>query len=372
MRQIQRASSSRNVRFDASSQKIRVGRAQQNATGVQAEEGESVRIKVLDHLGGGKLIVDIKGQRVVANTNLWLEKGQEIDVIVKNIGEKIIMQIMSDVQQNISIAQGTDVKAPLGDIMQQLMESLEIAEAETELDGALRGILQNVKGLLQQIPVDVMADDLPEKIQNAVEALEYDYEHKLALALESDHFSIEKVVLQLKAQLMQIQSDFSDRPLQTALLENIDYLLENIEFQQLASISHGDDDILRLYFQLPFILHDQMSTAEVEFFRPKVDTDHDDNRFGIILNFDLEQLGHIEFSINIIHKYINCQIRTDEYETYTLAREYAEELEKRFRSIGYDVGAIHCSLDDLEANSGQFKRMPLDQKTAIDNIDITI
>ena len=51
-------------------------------------------MRILEHLGGGKLIIDLKGQRAVASTDLMLEKGQEIDVIVRNIGaNRIILQI---------------------------------------------------------------------------------------------------------------------------------------------------------------------------------------------------------------------------------------------------------------------------------------
>ena len=122
MRFVQKVDSGRNVRFGASSPKTRISHTQQNANGIQAEEGESARVKVLDHLGGGKLIIDLKGQRVVANTNLWLEKDQEIDVIVKNVGTKIILQLMANTQHNISIAQTTGMRMPLGDIMSQLLQ----------------------------------------------------------------------------------------------------------------------------------------------------------------------------------------------------------------------------------------------------------
>jgi len=373
MRSVQKTSPGGNVRFSNSSPKTQVGHTQQSASGLQTENGESVRVKVLDHLGGGKLVVDVKGQRVVANTNLWLEKGQEINVIIKDMGAKIIMQLMADVQNKISAAQITAVRSPLGDIIGQLMTSLESAEAEAspELDGALRELLQNVKGLIQQIPVDVTEEELPKQIQYAMEKLGLNYESNLARALTSGHFSKEDAISQLKAQLMQIQSASGDEPLHAALLENIGYMLENIEFQQLSSVSH-DDDLLRFYFQLPVIINDQMTTAEIEFFRSKADTDQGGNRFGIVLNFDLERLGHIEFIVNVINKYINCQIKTCDYETYALTKKYAEDFESRLTAIGYDVGAIHCALDDSEAHSGQLNQALLDQQVAIDNIDITI
>ena len=113
-------------------------------------EGESTRIKVLDHLGGGKLIVDIKGHRVVANTDLMLEKNEEFDVTVRNIGDKVILQLISNAQHNISIEQGMATKASLGNIMHQLMTSLEKAEgvALSTLSDTLKELLKKVQKLI--------------------------------------------------------------------------------------------------------------------------------------------------------------------------------------------------------------------------------
>ena len=66
---------------------------------VKAKEGEILSIKVIDYLGDGKLVVDLKGQRIVANSNLMIEADREIDVIVKSMdNNRIVLQILSEGQ----------------------------------------------------------------------------------------------------------------------------------------------------------------------------------------------------------------------------------------------------------------------------------
>jgi len=87
------------------------------------QDGELSHIKVLENLGGGKLIIDLKGHRIVANTRLMLENGQELDVIVKNAGNQIELKIASPANYE-SISLQTVVKTPIAEILSQLMSSL--------------------------------------------------------------------------------------------------------------------------------------------------------------------------------------------------------------------------------------------------------
>lgn len=67
----------------------------------KATEGEVTRVKVLEYLGDGKLVIELKGQRVVADSRLMLEANQELDVIVKNAdNNKIVLQILPEVKSD--------------------------------------------------------------------------------------------------------------------------------------------------------------------------------------------------------------------------------------------------------------------------------
>lgn len=64
---------------------------------IKAKVGEIVQIKIIDYLGDGKLVVDIRGQRIVAYSNLMIEADREIDVIVKSMdNNRIILQVLSE------------------------------------------------------------------------------------------------------------------------------------------------------------------------------------------------------------------------------------------------------------------------------------
>jgi hypothetical protein len=65
----------------------------------KASEGEVIRVKVLEYLGAGKLVIELKGQRVVADSEFLLEANQELDVIVKSTdNNKIVLQILPEDQ----------------------------------------------------------------------------------------------------------------------------------------------------------------------------------------------------------------------------------------------------------------------------------
>ncbi len=336
-----------------------------HGSAIQAKDGEPARIRILDYLGGGKLVVDLKGQRVVANTALILEKNQEIDVIVKNVGSKVVLQLASGSGQDISLEPSPGMKLPLGDIIHNLIVSLEGAATELPtLDDTLKELIQSVKELVQGVPVDVTKADVPKQIQDAINALGHDYERKLARAFASGRFSTEEMGLKLKAKLMQLRSILSEGTLQTRLLEAVENMLDNLEYQQLSSMPQTDKS-QHFCLQIPIIMQNEVVTAEVEFFRPKANGEEEDDDFSMALSFDLQKLGHMEFVMSVMDKRINCQIKADEYETYILAREQANALESRLTALGYKISGIHCALENPE-NQGMQNQMDMD------DLDITI
>ena len=356
----------RSAKSIAASPKTGARRASRQTGVVKTADGESTRIRVLDYLGGGKLVVDLKGQRMVARTNLFLEKNQEIDVIVRNVGDTIVLQLASDAQQNISVESSPDGKSSLGDIMRQLMTSLESAEAETPPGEPIKEILQSVRELVQRMTVDVTEKDLPQQIKDAVNAMGHDYERKLAEAYAKGRLPAE-MRSHLKARLMQLRSALNEGPLRTPLLEAVEKMLENMESQQLRSLSQAEK-FQHLYVQIPVAMEEQTSVAELEFFRPEAGRDQDDDNYNITLGFDLQKLGRMEFVMTVIDKHISCRIKADEYETYTLAKEHSGDLEGRLTALGYNVSGILCVIENLEGHSSGGHQ----SQTAMDDIDITI
>lgn len=362
----------RGIKTGGFESRISSGQVARYGNTTQPRDGELLTIRILDHLGGGKVVVDLKGERVVANTPLCLEKDQEVDVIVKRAGDKIILQLVNG-KDNISLEQPEVMKLPLGDIISQLMKSLENAKViqKPAMSDRLAELIQRVQRLLEGVTVDITKGDLAQQIRDALSKLGYDYEHKLLKTLaEGRARSLEEETgTWLKAELMKLQSIFSrdslqDRSLQSLLLESINRVLEIIEFQQLRSIAY-DDRYEQFYFQIPFFLHDQIATAEIDFFRPKAKMNQDDGSFKVVLSFDLERLGHIEFVINVMDKHIDCRIKANQYETYKLAKEHAGDLENRLKALGYEIVGINCAISNPEGYEAQ-------DHIDMDDIDITV
>jgi len=314
------------------------------------------------------LVIDLKGQRAVASTDLMLEKGQEIDVIVRNVGgNRIILQIEPSIQQSIRSDPPEAVRLPLGDIMNQLVTTLSTAteSAFPAMDEALKQLLLKVRKLLDRIPVSAAKGDLPQQIRNAIDTLGYDYENRLANAIVKDNSD-----LQLKAELMKLQGLLNEMPLhdrniQSKLLKSIDDMLQSIEFQQLKSVLNSEKSKY-FYVQIPIIFQDHLTTTQMEFFRPGTGNEGNDDHFDVKLDFNLDRLGHIVFFMRLISGHIYCQIMADQHETYNLIKNYSEDLRVRLTALGYSVDEIQCLRENPKAYAG------VGSIVGTEDIDITV
>jgi hypothetical protein len=354
----------------------------------QYADGESLRVRILEHLGGGKLIIDLRGQRAVASTDLMLEKGQEIDVIARNIGEnRIILQIEPSIQQSIRSDPPAAVRLPLGDIMNQLVTSLSAAteSAFPAMDETLKQLLLKVRKLVDRIPVSSAKGDLPQQIRNAINTLGYGYEGKK-----------EDADLQLKAELMKLRALLNEKPLgsgwesrglaqpkgdiresgiQNKLLRSIDDMLQSIEFQQLKSVLNSEDLCFGFasqelskysYLQIPIIFQDNLTTVQMELFHAGTDNEENNDCLDVKLDFDLDRLGHIAFFIRLTSGHIHCQIMADQHETYNFIKNHSEDLRVRLTALGYSVDEIQCLRENPKAYAG------VGSIVGTEDIDITV
>lgn len=186
---------------------------------INATEGEVLRIKIIDYLGDGKLVVDLKGQRIVADSSLIIEAGQEIDVIVKSTdNNRVVLQVLSEDQNR--------------------------GELRTEPDGLSKQI-----ELLKQY-----------------------------------------------------------------------------------------NNTQNIYFELPLNFDDQKINSLVGFnFQP------DKQISNILIAVELKNLGYMEFLINIVGFDLNCQIVSENMNTYKLAQRHISELKECLSKLGYKVENISCS-----------------------------
>jgi len=314
------------------------------------------------------LIIDLKGQRAVASTDLMLERGQEMDVIVRNMGgNRIILQIEPSIQQSARSDLPVAVRLPPGDIMNQLVVSLSAVteSALPAMDETLKQLLLKVRKLVDRIPVSFAKGDLPKQIQNAINAMGYDYESKLANAIVK-----EDADLQLKAELMRLRALLNEKPLsesgiQNKLLKSIDDMLQSIEFQQLKSVLNSEESKY-FYVQIPIMFQDNLTTVQMEFFRPGTGNEKNDDRLDAKLDFDLDRLGHIVFRISLINEHISCQIMADQRETYNLIKNYSEDLRARLADLGYSVDEIQCVRENSKAYAG------IGSIVGAEDIDITV
>jgi hypothetical protein len=203
---------------------IHYNQIQKVKNNTKASEGEVIRVKVLEYLGAGKLVIELKGQRIVADSEFLLEVNQELDVIVKSTdNNKIVLQI------------------------------------------------------------------LPE-----------------------------------------------DQPKSNKQIENYQHLC----------------------FSIPVLFDEEEVTSLVEFYSPK---DEYNNDCGLVIRLELQKLGFLEFTTIISAEDIKCQIKSDNYKTYTLAHQYINEFRKNLAKLGYNVDNINLIMQN-----------PTDIKRGINLIDTSV
>jgi len=255
-----------------------------------------------------------------------------------------------------------------------------------------------MKGTIRDIPVDASKPDLVNQIRTAIEKIGYGYERKIADAIANGKLPIEESQLQLKSELLDLQSFLSESQLEknirNELMTLVRNALENIEFQQIKSLLHSDN-VQDFHFQIPVIMQDDVTTAELELFRRKADSGPEDNTFSIVINLNLQLLGGIAFIINVNRTNIDCQVKADNSETLKLVEENSVELRNNLAALGYEVNSIQCIKETQELSKEKPLKLParqnnvlfgeknLEQKTEdkqsilskdriIDNIDIIV
>ncbi len=316
------------------------------------DEGEVIRVKLLEYLGGGKMVIDLKGQRVVANSNLMLEKGQEINVLIKNITDgKIILQILTDALPERQCNQSS---FPICDLIVQLKHNIGNMDSQT---ASLFGDkLKKISDLLDSVFIHVTdnKEGLSEDIRNSLSLIGYDHEGKIASFIKNDGISKLDFEDQIKSELLQFRDrlieiiDSIETKRGTLALEKLvssaNGLLEQIESYQVKSIIQTDD-IMHLLFALPVILDDQETTVEFDYSRQQ-NRSSEDKAFAINIRFDLDELGKIEFVVNLVDKNLNCLIRIENHQTYNLMKHHYSELGDSLDALGYEVDSLHCVIQN--------------------------
>jgi len=265
---------------------ITFDRVKHNENTFKINEGDIIKVKLLEYLGGGKMVVDLKGQRVVANTDLMMEEGQEISVLIKNINkDKIILQILSD-----SLA-----SKEYKDNRKSFINN-PISEFKKIIDG-----IKNSKTLL--------VDDEIKKLSNLLE--------KVFIHI-TDNISKEDLVNQIRSLL---------------LLASYNYEIK--------------DDLIYVLFTLPIFFDEEETTAEIGY--SYSENDEDENKASnVSIRFDLYKIGKIEFIVNIFDNSLNCFIKTDNHEVYDFIKKTSSELENSFIKLGYDVDILECIIQNLK------------------------
>lgn len=325
-------------------------------------EGEIVRVKLLEYLGGGKMVIDLKGQRIVANSNLMLEKGQELDVLIRNFnGNKIVLQIVQN--KLFEKIQNQNKNFSINDSIRQLKLLINNIDFQSNplLNEKIKRIPQLLDNVYIQLANNTKKEDISNQIRNSLSMFGYDYENKISDAIEKGNISDFKFNNQIKAELLRLENEIieilesSESSRNTKNLDqlflSINGLIEHIESYQAKSLVQSDE-LIHILFALPMFFDDQETTVEFDYSHPQNKSDEESN-YNISIKFELDNLGKIEFIVNLSEKKLNCLINFNDQETYMLAKNHTKELEKNFATLGYDVNNLYCMMRNIKTTLSQ-------------------
>ena len=176
--------------------------------GLDLRTGEAMVIRILDYLGRGRYVIDLKGQRVVARALPNLQENQKLNVVVRNDDGKIILQVVYDnaLETGSSGSQryAQSINVDLGVTAQELVLLLErisdrglvVAEPES------RDILEETWQLLNRIFVDPAQEDVSGQVRESLRSFGYDLEQKLAVIAANGGFAKNALQDMLKPYLL--------------------------------------------------------------------------------------------------------------------------------------------------------------------------
>lgn len=325
----------------------------------QLLEGEVVRF-ISDH----RFLINFKGFEVIAESEIALNPGQQIQTRVVQTHPQVVMALMTE-------------GIPEQKILSLIRSYLPLRVDWGELVESFGNVLKDEKLYLLNMMVDRR---LLEKVISSLSSLSFDsdkagdgkmlkefMEHS-GLIYESKLKDILSFGKLLPKQCTEIfEKDFKglllalSRELEKSmeridaygnidlkgkvedLLKIVHSSIKRIELHQLINCLTAKND-QQLVFQIPLVFPEGIQTAELYIRRyPKGKgrkTNKDDCQIVFLLR--MRGLGELRIDTHLVKKKIRCTIQADSREIVNFVSRHIAELRNRFESLNYEIEKIAC------------------------------
>jgi hypothetical protein len=353
--------------------------------------GEILDAVVGEKLSDQKVILVMKNQHIIADSEVSLREGEKIAVKVDQLQPKVVLRIMSNDQ-----AEAGQLR-DLAPLKEYLLLHRSNPEALKEMIIEARDILtpqlwDELSQSLNKEDIKIILKSFQDIVFTKASANEpdfvKDYVSKLGLVLENDLMRLLKEqgdVLQgkplknkeapekgtsgdagpiknagdnLKGQLMKLseeigqifeQGDIKDSKITqqlTRLNDFTNHAVKSLESQQVVNVLLQETDG-RFMLQIPLQFQEGIRMAEVyvEKDRDPGKKDADRRSYRVVFFLDMDAIGSIMVDASIREQNISCVVKCESEPVRDFAIGHLASLEDRLIAQGYQIDFLTCSLE---------------------------
>jgi len=354
-------------------------------------KGEVVDALVREKLDGQKVVLVMKNQHIMADSEIPLAEGEKIAVKVDQLQPKVVLRVLSQDQ-----AEAGRLKE-----MQPIKEYLLLHRSNPE---ALKAVITESQDVLTPQMLDGLARNLnQEDLKVLVKSFQdivftksstgepdfvKDYISKLGLVQENNLMKIVKDQVKegrtgvpvskgeaettapddagrvktaadnLKVQLMRLSDDIErlfekgavkDEKVAQQLNRLGDFAgraVKSLESQQVVNVLMQESDN-RFMLQIPFQLQGGIRMAEVyvEKDRDAGRKDPEGRSYRVVFFLDMDAIGSVMVDANIREKRISCTMKCETEPVRAFAAAQLPVLENSLAAQGYQIDFFSCSLE---------------------------
>jgi hypothetical protein len=304
--------------------------------------GQQLTAKVVDRLQSGRVIIDVQGQAVEAETPHSFAIGTRIPIEVAYVEPEVVFTILDnkpglEAEAAKILRSNLATQEPVGSTLQDLQGLLNQLAAQNS-DASLTPGLSRLKSLIESF-ADNQAAPSPDKTSAFVRHGGLQYEAKLGQALSKGPAALSQVAQQdLKGVLLQTVREARTSPsVATTLAEQASVHLSQIETQQALNVLarlHGEP----YQFQIPFMERDQAKTAFISVSpddhsgQPQND---DEKGFDVLVHLDLDRLGSTRIDAHFSGKSMRVLFFAENDKSVALIRSELPAFQSTLQAMGY-------------------------------------
>lgn len=362
-------------------------------------KGEVLNAVVDEKLPGQKVVLALKEQRIVADSEIPLREGERIAVKVDQLQPKVVLRILTQEQTETGPLKETlPLKEQLllyrsnpSALKEVIAEANEVLTPQLQDELSQKGIKTDLKMLLRRFEELVFTKantTEPDFVKDFVAKLGLTLENNLVKLVKEqgqeqgkepgkeppvrqsahkgavaagparDAGPIRDAVDSLKGQLLKLSSEIGQILAKgdikdTEVLKQLNRLgdfanqaVKTVEAQQAVNVVLQESDS-GFVLQIPVQLRDGMRMAEVyvEADRDSGRSDANGRSYRVVFFLDMDAIGNIMVDASIRNKRISCTVKCETEPVRRFAAELLASLEEGLAAQGYGIDYLACNLE---------------------------